>query len=637
MYGKCGSLDDACMVFDKMSEHNVVSWSSMIAGYTQNHREKDAMKFYVKMQRSGVVPDQFAFGSVIRACAGLNDVELGKQLHGHVLKFEFGAECIIPKNALVAMYTKFNETDSAWIVFDKIVSKDLVSWGSMISGFVQQGCEIEALELFVEMHSLGVYCPNEFIFGSVFSACSGILNSEYGRRIHGLSIKFGFGKDVYAGCSLCDMYAKCGSLESAKKAFYQINEPDLVSWNAIIAGFAYSSDSNESMSLFSQMRHLAFVPEEITIRCLLCSFTTFASLYQGKQVHAYVLKMGLDVDVPVCNTLITMYTNCLDLSAAFNIFDEMTGNLDSVSWNAILTACLRHNQPNDACRFLKLMHSSEYKIDHITLANVLGACAVLASFEMGCQAHNYGIKSGFDADTSVSNGLIDMYTKCGAIMDARKYFESMTHPDIVSWSTLIVGYRQFGYGEEALKLLKHHVGLVEEGCNYYKIMESDYGIRPTREHCCCVVDMLARAGRLKEAENFISQMLFDPDIVVFKTLLAACRNRGDVEVAKRAADSVWKLDPSDSASHVLLGNILASTGNWGEVARVRRLMRSRGVRKVPGQSWIEVKNRVNVFSVEDRKHTNMDKIYSVLEGLYLEMEANCSLEEKVASAKALHK
>ncbi|KAF9616734.1 hypothetical protein IFM89_032253 [Coptis chinensis] len=125
--------------------------------------------------------------------------------------------------------------------------------------------------------------------------------------------------------------------------------------------------------------------------------------------------------------------------------------------------------------------------------------------------------------------------------------------------------------------------------------------------------------------------------VVSKNLLAACRNRGDVEVAKRAADSVWKLDPSDSASHVLLGNILASTGNWGEVARVRRLMRSRGVRKVPGQSWIEVKNRVNVFSVEDRKHTNMDQIYSVLEGLYLEMEANCSLEEKVASAKALHK
>ncbi|KAF9608338.1 hypothetical protein IFM89_009273 [Coptis chinensis] len=136
--------------------------------------------------------------------------------------------------------------------------------------------------------------------------------------------------------------------------------------------------------------------------------------------------------------------------------------------------------------------------------------------------------------------------------------------------------QRLGYGEEALKLLK----------------QREVRYQAKQCHLCRVLSVCSHVGFVEEeAENFISQMLFDPDIVVFKTLLAACRNYGDVEVAKRAADSVWKLDPSDSASHVLLGNILASTGNWGEVARVRRLMRSRGgVRKVPGQSWIEVSN-----------------------------------------------
>ncbi|KAF5198481.1 Pentatricopeptide repeat-containing protein [Thalictrum thalictroides] len=630
----------------------------MIAGYTQNGREKDAMEMYVEMRRSGVVPDQFAFGSVVRACVGLKDVELGKQLHADVLKSELGCE-LIPQNALVAMYTKFDQIDKAWIVFDKIVYKDLVSWGSVIGGFGQQGYELEALEFFKEMLSLGVYCPNEFIFGSVLSACGGLFQSEYGSEIHGLSIKFGLGKDRYVGCSLCHMYAKCGSLESAKTAFHQIDNPDVVSWNAFIAAIACSGDSNESMSLFSQMRHLGFVPDGITISRLLSSFTSFATLYQGMQIHSYVIKKNLGVNVPVMNNFLTMYSRCSDFSDAVNIFDEMTSNVNLVSWNAILTACLHHNLPDEACRYLKLMQTSQYRPDQITLTSALNACALLASLERGCQIHDYAIKSGYEAETSISNGLIDMYTKCGSPSDARKHFETMDNPDVVSWSSLIVGYAQFGYGEKALKLFRtmrdmgikpnhvtfvgvlsacSHVGLLEEGRHYYETMETEHGVTPTREHCSCVVDMLARAGRLREAENFISQMSFDPDIVVWKTLLGACRTCGDVEVGKRAAEKVLELDPSNSSAHVLLCNIYASTGSWDDVARVRKLMRSKGVRKDLAQSWIELRKRVHEFSVEDRLHPQMDEIYSLLETLWLQITTAAGgsvLDQKVALVEHL--
>ncbi|KAL5719149.1 hypothetical protein ACHQM5_011970 [Ranunculus cassubicifolius] len=639
MYGKCGSLEDARKVFDEMLERNVVTWTSMIAGYSQNRREMDGMVMYREMRCEGVMPDQFAFGSVVRACVGMRDLELGKQLHGQVMKSEFGSQ-VIPQNALVGMYTKFGEIDDAWRVFERIACKDLISWGSIIGGFAQQGCELKALCLFKEMLSLGLYYPNEFLFGSVFSACGGLLRDDYGLEIHGLSVKFGLGKDAYAGCSLSDMYAKCGKLDSAKKVFCQIESPDLVSWNAIIAAFAYSGDSDESLSLFSQMRRVGFVPNEITVLSLLCSFTNSCTLYQGKQVHSYAIIMGLDFDIPVCNSLLTMYAHCSDLSDAFKIFNEIANYLDLVSWNAILTACLHHNQANEVCRLLKLMHTSQYKLDQTTLLNVIGASALLASLEMGNQVHDYVIKSGYEAEMSVSNGLIDMYTKCGALSDARKLLESMTTPDVVSWSSLIVGYAQVGYGKEALDLFAtmknlgiqpnhvtfigvlsacSHVGLVEEGCHYYRTMETEHGVVPTREHENCVVDMLARAGHLREAEKFISQMSFNPDIVVWKTLLAACRTHRDVEIGKRTAESVLKLDPSDSGAHVLLCNIYASSGCWDDVARVRKSMRSRGVRKAPGQSWIEFRDGIHVFSVEDRSHPKMDEIYSLLEELWIKI------------------
>ncbi|KAA8518791.1 hypothetical protein F0562_016435 [Nyssa sinensis] len=639
MYGKCGSLKDARKVFDEMSNRNLVSWTSIIAGYSQNSRENDAIELYFQMRQSGLMPDQFTFGSIIKACSSLSDLKLGKQLHAHVIKSEFGSH-LIAQNALIAMYTKFAEIVDALEVFSHIELKDLISWSSMIAGFSQLGYELEALHYFKEMMCQGVYQPNEFIFGSAFSACGSLLQPEYGRQIHGMSIKFGLDKDAFTGCSLSDMYAKCGLLDSARTIFYHIERPDLVSWNAIIAGFAYNGEANEATSFFSQMRHLKLTPDDVTVRSLLCAFASPFSLCQGKLVHSYIIKMGFDSDVPVCNTLLSMYAKCSDICDAFKIFNEISSNADLVSWNAILTVCMQHNQAEEVFRLLTLMHISDNKPDHVTLANILGACGEIASLEIGNQVHCYTMKTGLDLNICVMNALIDMYTKCGSLGNAQKLLDSMENPDVVSWSSLIVGYAQSGYGEEALELFRRmrslgikpnqvtfvgvltacsHVGLVEEGWQFYKSMEMEYGVVPTREHCSCVVDLLARAGCINEAEYFINQMEFDPDIVVWKTLLAACKTRANLDVGKRAAESILKIDPTNSTAHVLLSNIYASSGSWDDVARLRSLMRQRGVRKVPGQSWIEVKERIHVFLAEDSLHPERDKIYTMLEKLWLQM------------------
>lgn len=639
MYGKCGSLKDARKVFDAMQLRNVVSWTLMISGYSQNGQESDAIIMYIQMLRSGHIPDQLTFGSIIKACAIAGDIELGRQLHAHVIKSGFGHH-LIAQNALISMYTKFGQIAHASDVFAMIATKDLISWGSMITGFTQLGYEIEALYLFRDMLRQGVYQPNEFIFGSVFSACSSLLEPEFGRQIHGMSAKFGLGRNIFAGCSLCDMYAKFGFLPSAKMAFYHIESPDLVSWNAIIAAFADSGDANEAISFFCQMIHMGLIPDSITFLSLLCACGSPMTLNQGMQIHSYIIKIGLDKDAAVCNSLLTMYTKCSNLYDAFNVFKDINKTANTVSWNAILSACLQHKQAGEAFRLFKLMLFSENKPDNITITNLLGTCAELACLEVGNQVHCFSVKSGLVLDVSVSNGLIDMYAKCGSLKQAQDIFASTQNPDVVSWSSLIVGYAQFGLGHEALNLFRmmrnlgvqpnevtylgvlsacSHIGLVEEGWHLYTTMEVEQGIPPTREHFSCMVDLLARAGCLYEAEAFIKKTGFEPDITTWKTLLASCKTHGNVDIAKRAAENLLKLDPSNSAVLVLLSNIHASAGNWEDVARLRSLMRQMGSQKVPGQSWIEVKDKIHVFVSEDTSHPQRGTIYTMLEELWLLM------------------
>jgi pentatricopeptide repeat protein len=640
MYGKCGSMKDARNVFDTMQLRNVVSWTSMISGYSQNGQENDAIIMYIQMTQSGQFPDQLTFGSIIKACCIAGDIELGRQLHAHVNKSWFGHH-LIPQNALISMYTNFGQIADASNVFTMISTKDLISWGSMITGYTQQGYRIEALYLFRDMLRQGFYQPNEFVFGSVFSACSNLLQVEYGKQVHGMCVKFGLRRNVFAGCSLCDMYAKFGFLPAAKMAFCQIKSPDIVSWNAIIAAFADSGDANEAIDFFHRMMHIGLIPDSVTFISLLCACGSPTTLHQGMQIHSYTVKIGFNKEVTVCNSLLTMYTKCSNLHDALNVFRDISGNANLVSWNAILSACLQHKQEGETFILFKQMLFSENKPDSITITTLLGTCAELTSSGVGNQVHCFSLKSGLVLDVSVCNGLIDMYAKCGSLKQARDVFDSTQNPDIVSWSSLIVGYAQFGLRHEALNLFSSmtnlgfwpnevtylgalsacsHIGLVDEGWCLYKSMETEHRIPPTREHFSCMVDLLARAGCLHEAETFIQKSGFDPDITTWKTILAACKtHNNNVDIAERAAKNILKLDSSNSAAMVMLSNIHASAGNWEDVAKLRNLMKRMGVQKVPGQSWIEVKDKIHVFFSEDSSHPQRSNIYTMLEDLWLQI------------------
>jgi pentatricopeptide repeat protein len=199
---------------------------------------------------------------------------------------------LIVQNALVTMYSKSGLVEDGFSLFRRIREKDLISWGSIIAGFAQQGYETEALQMFREMIAEGMHHPSEFHFGSVFSACSVLGSLEYGEQIHSLSVKYRLDRNSYAGCSLSDMYARCKKLESARRVFYGIDAPDFVCWNSIINACSVQGLLNDAMVLFSEMRDSGLRPDGITVRGLLCACVGCDALNHGRLIHSYLVKFG---------------------------------------------------------------------------------------------------------------------------------------------------------------------------------------------------------------------------------------------------------------------------------------------------------------------------------------------------------
>lgn len=221
------------------------------------------------------------------------------------------------------------------------------------------------------------------------------------------------------------------------------------------------------------------------------------------------------------------------------------------------------------------------------------------------------------------------------------FFDIITERDVVAWTAMIVGHAQHGEGDKALELFEQmqsegikpnhitfvgvlsacsHVGLINEGWQYFEFMNRDHSIVPTVDHYACMVDILGRAGRQDEAENLINQMPFKPNALVWRTLLGTCRIHGKMELGKRAAERILELEPDDDATYVLLSNMNASVGDWDNVTKIRKMMTERGIKKKVGQSWTVVKNRVHTFVACDKSHPQTDVIYAKLDELRKEMK-----------------
>lgn len=635
-YIKCQESDSALKLFGEMTHRDTASWNTIITGYVNSGNFMSAWEVLKSMKRHGFVFDGYTFGSMLKGIGLGGDLVNGQQVHSDVVKMGFD-ENVYAASSLLDMYVKCGKVACASRVFDFMLVRNTVSWNALIAGYADFDDFFCSFQLFRRMDAEGVRV-DDATFAPLLSLLHDVEFYELMRQFHEKIMKLGLEFENTVFNAMITAYSECGCIEDAYKVFYSADGcRDLVTWNSMLAAYVKSDLEECGFNHFLEMMRLRLELDAFSYSSILSGCFGDAVKCQGKSLHSLVIKRGLEHLTQVSNALISMYlkSNSCAEENAVKVFEHMDVK-DLVSWNTILTGLSQNGLSEYALRLFQRMHLEYLVIDQYTFAAVLRSCSDLATHKMGQQIHVLVLKSGFEGNEFVASAMIFMYSKCGMVNDAWKSFEGSHKSSSVTWNSIIFGYAQHGQGKIALDLfyemaerqvkMDHitfvavltacsHIGFVEVGLNILRSMELKYRVLPQMENFACTVDLLGRAGLLMEAKELIEEMPFEPDAMVWKTLLGACRACGDIELATQVASHLLDVEPGEHCTYVLLSDMYGHLKRWDEKASVTRLMRKKGVKKVPGWSWIESNGDVHAFNAEDYSHPNCQEIYQILREL----------------------
>lgn len=478
--------------------------------------------------------------------------------------------------------------------------------------------------------------------------------------VHALLIKTGTPLSCLPLSRVASVCALTPSFLYAQQIFQQVGQSGTFIWNCCLRDFAESDTPFDAVLLFYQLRRHNVCPDSFTCSFVLKACVQLMDLSHGRVVHALVVKLGLLVNLVLQNVILHLYASCGEMSDALLLFDKMPqrdvvtwntmitqlmkrGDIDSAhkmfmempdrnlrSWTAMIAGFVHCRKPKKAIDLFSEMEELGLKPNEATVVAVLAACADLGDLDLGSRIHDYSDKSGFNTNILISNTLIDMYIKCGCLEAAKDVFQGMKERTIVSWSTMIQGLALHGNADEALELFSKmtragmnpngvtfisllnacsHMGLVNEGRAFFTSMTRDYAITPSIEHYGCMVDLLSRAGLLQEAYEFIRQMPIKPNAAVWGALLGGCKVHKNIEMAEVAMRHMHELDPDNDGYYIVLANIYSEAKKWDDAARMRKVMRERGLKKTLGCSSITVEGLVHEFVAGDDTHPQSEEIF----------------------------
>ncbi|KAK6123643.1 hypothetical protein DH2020_042612 [Rehmannia glutinosa] len=461
--------------------------------------------------------------------------------------------------------------------------------------------------------------------------------------------------------------------------------PDVGLWTSLQNLYLNSKQPTKALMVFSELILSDYAkPDSHSIVAALSACARSKDLRNGRAIHGMVYKYLQKPRPNVHNALIDMYgknqrvglaervfsntsfrdvaiwTSLLygyilngDMESAERVFDEMPQR-NVVSWTAMIVGYVRKKNPIEALKlFTRMRHDDvgeECNPTTVTIVALLSGCADIGALHLGSSIHGYTNKRiGFISDVAVNNGLIDMYVKSGNLDSAVKLFDSMRRKDLFSWTTMISGLALNGRGKYALLVFDSmvesglipnevtflsvllacsHAGLVIDGERLFEKIVHSYHIKPHIEHFGCMVDLYVRAGRLEKAIRLIEEMPMKPDAVIWRSLLGACLENGNLELAEVAGKKVLELEPDDDAVYVLLWSIYRSKNRWEDALRVMNMMRDQRIKKTPGCSWIELDGVVHEFLAEVLQHHVGDNLVIVLDGMieHSKLDVNIFLE-----------
>ncbi|CAN6681188.1 unnamed protein product [Malus baccata var. baccata] len=652
MYTKAGEFDSALFIFERMCYKDIVSWNTILSGFRSS---EGALSFAIRMNLNGVVFDPVTYTTVLSFCAEHEDFLFGWQLHS--LIFKSGLDCeVFVGNALISMYSRQRHLIEARNVFDEMRNKDLVSWNAILSGYSQEGNHgLEAVLAFIEMMREGVELDH-VSFTSAVSACGHEQNLGLGKQIHGVTIKSGYGRHVSVCNVLISTYSKCEDTEDAKLVFQHTNDRNVVSWTTMI-----SMDEEDAISLFNEMRLDGVYPNDVTFVGLIHAVTIGKQVEEGRMIHGFCIKTGFLSKDNVCNSFITMYAKFESMQDSIKVFEELECR-EIISWNALISGYAQNGLCQDALKTF-LVATMEATPNNYTFGSVLSAIgdAHDISLKYGQRCHSFLIKLGSVTDPIIAGALLDMYAKRGSISESERVFSETPHKSQFAWTAIISAYAAHGDCDSVIELFEEMVregvkpdsitflsvlaacsrkGMVETGRHLFHSMIKDYQIETSPQHYSSMVDMLGRAGKLEEAEELISQMPGQPGFSLLQSLLGACRIHGNVEMGERVSNALMGLEPTESGAYVQMSNLYAEKGDWEMVAKVRKGMRDRGVRKEVGFSWVDTGGGdaadgslcLHPFSSGDTSHPLSEEIWRMAKCLGLEMKV---LRENVWETSSL--
>ncbi|CAI8598989.1 unnamed protein product [Vicia faba] len=674
IYAKCGLVScDAYAVFDSIIHKDVVSWNAMIAGLAENGLLEEAFSLFSSMVKGPIQPNYATIANILPVCASFDDNVAyccGRQIHSYVLQWPELSGDVSVCNALTSFYLKIGRTKEAESLFWAMDARDLVSWNAIIAGYASNGDWLKALYLFVNLASLETLLLDSVTMVSILPACAQLENLLVGKQVHAYIFRHPFlFEDTSVGNALVSFYAKCGYIEEAYHTFSMISGKDLISWNSILDAFGEKRHHSRFISLLHLMLKIGIRPDSVTILTIIRFCASLLRVEKVKEIHGYSIRTEslFSATAPtVGNAILDAYSKCGNIEYANKMFQNLSekrnlvtcnslisgyvglgshhdanmifsGMLetDLTTWNLMVRVYAENDCPEQALELFLKLQTLGMKPDVVTIMSLLPVCTQIASVHLINQCHGYIVRSCFE-DLHLKGTLLDAYAKCGIIGCAYKIFQSSADKDLVMFTSMIGGYAMHGMSEDALRIFAHmlnlgikpdhviftsilsacsHAGRIDEGLKIFDSIEKIHAMKPTMEQCACVVDLLARGGRISEAYSFVTNMSIEANANIWGTLLGACKTHHEVELGRVVADKLFKIEDNDIGNYILMSNLYAADARWDGVMEVRKMMRNKDLKKPPGCSWIEVERTSNIFVVGDCSHPQRSLIYSTLYAL----------------------
>ncbi|TKW04312.1 hypothetical protein SEVIR_7G100400v4 [Setaria viridis] len=441
--------------------------------------------------------------------------------------------------------------------------------------------------------------PDSFSFPCLLRACARVSCLPAGRALHAAAIRLGVHADLFVCTALIQFYGRCGAAGPARALFDQIDIPSEVSWTSIIVAYVNNGDIVAARELFDRMPHRNVVHWNVMVD----GYVKCEDLEGARRLFDEMPERT----ATACTSLIGGYAKAGNLKVARSLFDKLEDR-DVFSWSAMISGYAQNGYPGEALRIFYKFQEQGIHPDELIVVGLMSACSQLGNIRLACWIEDYIAKYSIDiSNVHVLAGLVDMNAKCGNLERATVLFESMPVRDVFSYCSLMQGHCLHGSANNAVELFSQmlleglspdnavftvvltacsHTGLVEEGKKFFDMMKNVYLIVPSGEHYACLVSLLGRCGRLKEAYELIMSMPGKPHPGAWGALLGGCKLHGNIELGKIAAKKLFEIEPYNAGNYVSLSNMYANIDRWGDVSVIRNEMTEKRITKIAGRTIV---------------------------------------------------